>query len=137
MCERAGCSGRYTNHSRKVTCATELFALNVDEQLIYNATDGAPQLCCEGTQEAWCSTWYVGFCNPSTPKEVQVGWWAVCPSIGSYQILWGSVDPLFKRQIWNSPFQMGMEKLHIHSLKENYPSPHNLSVVLNFNFGWC
>ena len=34
MCERAGFSGRYTNHSRKVTCAAELFALNVDEQLI-------------------------------------------------------------------------------------------------------
>ena len=45
------------------------------------------------------------------------------------------VDSLLKSQVWNSPFQMGMEKLHIHSLKENYPSPHNLSVVLNFNFG--
>ena len=38
MCERAGFSGRYTNHSRKVTCATELFALNVDEQLIMRQT---------------------------------------------------------------------------------------------------
>ena len=38
MCERAGFSGRYTNHSRKVTCATELFALNVDEQLVMRQT---------------------------------------------------------------------------------------------------
>ena len=47
MCEHAGFSSRYTNHSGKVTCATELFA--------HNATN-----CCEGIQEAWCST-YVGF----------------------------------------------------------------------------
>ena len=34
MCDMAGFSGNYTNHSGKVTCATELFAKNVDEQLI-------------------------------------------------------------------------------------------------------
>jgi len=47
------------------------------------------------------------------------------------------VDPLFKCQVWNSPFQMGMEKPHIDSLKENCPSPHNLPVVLSFNFEQC
>ena len=31
MCEHAGFSSRYTNHSGKVTCATELFAHNVDD----------------------------------------------------------------------------------------------------------
>ena len=34
----AGFSGNYTNHSGKVTCATELFAKNVDEQLIMRQT---------------------------------------------------------------------------------------------------
>lgn len=34
MCDKAGFSGNYTNHSGKVTCTTELFAKNVDEQLI-------------------------------------------------------------------------------------------------------
>jgi len=82
MCERAGFSGRHTNHSRKVTCATELFAHNVDEQLIMRQTG---QLCCEGIQVSSAVSSavraykrpgvarYVGFRNPSTPKEVQVG----------------------------------------------------------------
>ncbi len=38
MCTRAGFSGNYTNHSGKVTCATELFNSNVDEQLIMRQT---------------------------------------------------------------------------------------------------
>ena len=38
MCARAGFTGNYTNHSGKVTCATELFSHNVDEQLIMRQT---------------------------------------------------------------------------------------------------
>lgn len=38
MCQRAGFSGNYTNHSGKVTCATRLFSSNVDEQLIMRQT---------------------------------------------------------------------------------------------------
>ena len=34
MCEKAGLEGYFTGHSRKVTCATELFGHNIDEQLI-------------------------------------------------------------------------------------------------------
>ena len=45
------------------------------------------------------------------------------------------VDPLLKCKVWNSPLQIGLGEPHINSSKENYPSPHNLPVVLNFNFG--
>ena len=38
MCDKASFSGNYTNHSGRVTCATELFAKNVDEQLIMRQT---------------------------------------------------------------------------------------------------
>ncbi len=38
MCTRAGFTGNYTNHSGKVTCATQLFASNIDEQLIMRQT---------------------------------------------------------------------------------------------------
>ncbi len=38
MCLRAGFSGNYTNHSGKVTCATQLFENNIDEQLIMRQT---------------------------------------------------------------------------------------------------
>jgi len=38
FCEKAGFDGYYTNHSGKVTCATELFKQNVDEQLIMKQT---------------------------------------------------------------------------------------------------
>ena len=34
FCEKAGFSGYFTNYSGKVTCATELFKQNIDEQLI-------------------------------------------------------------------------------------------------------
>ena len=34
FCEEAGLQGYFTGHSGKVTCATELFSANVDEQLI-------------------------------------------------------------------------------------------------------
>ena len=34
FCQQAGFNGRSTNHSGKVTCATQLFVENVDEQLI-------------------------------------------------------------------------------------------------------
>ena len=34
FCDKAGFKGTYTNHSGKVTCATELFNNNIDEQLI-------------------------------------------------------------------------------------------------------
>ena len=38
MCDKPGFSGNYTNHSGKVTCATELFTKNVDKQLIMRQT---------------------------------------------------------------------------------------------------
>ena len=38
FCTKAGFVGNYTNHSGKVTCATELFKHNVDEQLIMAQT---------------------------------------------------------------------------------------------------
>ena len=34
FCKQAGFNGRFTNHSGKVTCATQLFEEHVDEQLI-------------------------------------------------------------------------------------------------------
>ena len=34
FCEEAGLQGYFTGHSGKVTCATELFSANIDEQLI-------------------------------------------------------------------------------------------------------
>ena len=34
FCKQAGFSGHFTNHSGKVTCASQLFAENIDEQLI-------------------------------------------------------------------------------------------------------
>lgn len=38
MCQKAGHTGNFTNHSGKVTCATRLFEANVDEQLIRRQT---------------------------------------------------------------------------------------------------
>ena len=38
FCEKAGFQGYFTNHSGKVTCATELFKQNIDEQLIMKQT---------------------------------------------------------------------------------------------------
>ena len=38
FCAQAGFQGQYSNHSGKVTCATELFRNNVDEQLIMKQT---------------------------------------------------------------------------------------------------
>ena len=38
LCAQAGFQGQYSNHSGKVTCATELFRNNVDEQLIMKQT---------------------------------------------------------------------------------------------------
>ena len=38
FCDKAGFKGTYTNHSGKVTCATELFNNNIDEQLIMKQT---------------------------------------------------------------------------------------------------
>ena len=38
FCKEAGFEGQFTNHSGKVTCATELFKHNVDEQLIMRQT---------------------------------------------------------------------------------------------------
>ena len=38
FCDKAGFKGNYTNHSGKVTCATELFNNNIDEQLIMKQT---------------------------------------------------------------------------------------------------
>ena len=38
FCEKAGFEGYFTNHSGKVTCATELFKENIDEQLIMKQT---------------------------------------------------------------------------------------------------
>lgn len=38
FCGKAGFEGYYTNHSGKVTCATELFNNNIDEQLIMKQT---------------------------------------------------------------------------------------------------
>ena len=38
FCNEAGFSGQYSIHSGKVTCATELFRNNVDEQLIMQQT---------------------------------------------------------------------------------------------------
>ena len=38
FCTEAGFEGQYTSHSDKVTCATELFKNNVDEQLIMQQT---------------------------------------------------------------------------------------------------
>jgi len=57
----------------------------------------------------------------------------VLPSVATKSF--GGVWTLYSSVRFGTPFQMGMEKPHIHSLKENYPSPHNLPVVLNFNFG--
>ena len=37
-CEKGGFEGYFTNHSGKVTCATELFKENIDEQLIMKQT---------------------------------------------------------------------------------------------------
>lgn len=38
FCDKAGFQGYFTNHSGKVTCATELFKQNIDEQLIMKQT---------------------------------------------------------------------------------------------------
>ncbi len=38
FCKKAGLKGFFTNHSGKVTCATELFKHNIDEQLIMKQT---------------------------------------------------------------------------------------------------
>ena len=38
ICEKAGFKGYFTNHSGKVTCATELYKQNIDEQLIMQQT---------------------------------------------------------------------------------------------------
>ena len=38
FCHNSGCEGNFTNHSGKVTCATELFSNNIDEQLIMKQT---------------------------------------------------------------------------------------------------
>ncbi len=38
MCAKAGLKGNFTNHSGKVTCATQLFEENIDEQLIMRQT---------------------------------------------------------------------------------------------------
>jgi len=144
MCECAGFSGCYTNHSGKVTCATELFAQNVDEQLIMQ-------------QMGHCSSAVKEYKRPGVANDVLVSTILqppkksklddeqyVLPSVPNREPLGEcskqlpqGVDPLLKRQVWNPPFQMGMEKPHIDSSKENYPSPPNLPVVLNFNFGRC
>ena len=38
FCHKAGFEGNFTNHSGKVTCATELFSNDIDEQLIMKQT---------------------------------------------------------------------------------------------------
>ena len=38
FCAQAGFTGNFTNHSGKVTCATNLFSQNFDEQLIQRQT---------------------------------------------------------------------------------------------------
>ena len=38
LCEKAGLSGYFTNHSLRATCTTRLFENNVDEQLIMQRT---------------------------------------------------------------------------------------------------
>ena len=38
LCDQAGLSGKYTNHSLRATCATRLFQAGVDEQLIKSVT---------------------------------------------------------------------------------------------------
>ena len=38
ICKKAGFKGYFTNHSGKVTCATELYKQNIDEQLIMQQT---------------------------------------------------------------------------------------------------
>ena len=68
MCEHAGFSGRYTNHSRKVTCATELFPLNVDEQLM-RQTGHRSSAVRARKRPGVAQDMLVS----STPKEVQVG----------------------------------------------------------------
>ena len=39
LCTKAGITGRKTNHSLRVTCATRLYQEAVDEQLIMENTD--------------------------------------------------------------------------------------------------
>jgi len=95
MCERAGFSGRYTNHSGKVTCATELFAHNVDEQLIMRQTGHR-----SSAVRAWCSTWYVGFAILQPPKKSKLDdEQCVLPLVYQIVSLWGSVQSNFLK-VW-------------------------------------
>ena len=46
FCKQAGFSEHFTNHSRKVTCASQLFAENIDEQLIKLQTGHCSDAAC-------------------------------------------------------------------------------------------
>jgi len=116
MCKRAGFSSRYTNHCSSAVRAHK--RPGVAHDMLVSAILQPPKK--SKLDDEQCVL-------PSVPIPL-----GEC----SKQLPQG-VDPLFKRQVWNSPFQLGMDKPHNHSLKEKYPSPHNLPVVLNFNFGRC
>ena len=140
MCERAGFSNRYTNHSRKVTCATELFVHNVDKQLITRQTGHCSSVVRAHKRPGVAHDMLVSAILQPPKKSKLDDEQCVLPSLPNCESLGEcskqlpqGVDPLLKRQVWNSPFQMGMEKPHIDSSKENYPSPHNLPVVLTLD----
>ena len=136
MCSRAGFTGRYTNHSGKVTCATELFAHNVDEQLIMRQTGHRSSAVRAYKRpgvahDALVST----ILQPPVPKQP-----CVPPP---------KCEPL--PECWKPPTEgesvtetksknLGMPTAD--QSKENYPPPGNypssgfhLPVVVNLNFG--
>jgi len=125
MCERAGFSSCYTNHSKKVTCATVLCAHNVDEQLIMQQTGHHSSAARAYKRPGVAHDMLVSAILQPPKKSKLDDEQCVLPSVPN------PLGDLLKCQVWNSPFQMGMEKHIWHSLKENYPSPHNLPVVLD------
>ena len=140
MCTQAGFSGNYTNHSGKVTCATQLFAHNVDEQLIMRQTGHRSSAVrsykrpgashdevvssilqpppakqkAQSSSECWQPPLRKGKENLQPPNQAQTG----------------TLQP--QSQCWNpSPppsFRTGAQP-------PSFPLPSTGGIVLNFNFG--
>ena len=163
MCSRAGFAGRYTNHSGKVTCATELFAHNVDEQLIMRQTGHRSSAVRAYKRPGVAHDVLVSAilqppkqtklddeqCLPPPKREPLLECWKPPPqSVDPQPPLLEcrkppppqGVDPPPKREplleCWKPPPPQGVD---MDASKENHPSgfQNRLPVVFNFNFGQC
>ncbi len=159
MCSRAGFTGCYTNHSGKVTCAIELFAHNVDEQLIMRQTGHRSSAVRAYKRPGVAHDALVSaILQPPAPKQAKSvdkldvpppKCKPLCecqepPPQGVAAVESRSNEPSVESKLsecWKSPPQGAVDfkrEMPPVASKENYAPPtFQLPVVLNFNFGRC